>query len=150
MRGRIDSIFTAAEKRKLLKDIATGAISDANELRRHVGRVEGVKKKKVKEQTATLSGKVIDANARQPIGNADVSIQQTSFKEVTDNSGNFIWDGMIKGRAIRINVKANGFKPNQTEYQALMDNEQFIVVKMVPIQSGANKNKDKEKDKKGH
>lgn len=147
MRGRIDKMFTAAEKRKLLKDIATGVIKDGNELRRHVGRVEGVKKKKVKEQTATLTGKVIDAGARQPIGNADVTIQQTSFNETTDNSGNFIWDGMIKGRAIRVNVKAMGFKPNQTEYQAVMDNEQFIVVKMVRLQGGGKKN---DKDKKGH
>lgn len=148
MRAKIDSVLTAAEKRKLLKDIATGRIKDPNELRRYVGRIEVVKKKKVKEQTATLGGKVIDAQSRQTLGGVDVMIQQTNFKEKTDNSGNFIWENLVKGRTIRINASVGGYKPNQTEYQATTDNEQFVVIKMVPVSPGGNRGgKDK---KKGH
>ena len=147
MRGRIDQVLTAAEKRKLLRDIATGAIKDANQLRAYVGRVEGIKRKKTKEQTATLNGKVIDANGRTPLAGVDVTVQQSNFKEKTDGSGNFIWDGMVKGRTIRINAVCAGYKPNQTEHQSVMDDEQYIVVKMVPLQGGAKaKQRDEKKD----
>ncbi len=148
MRGRIDQVFTAAEKRKLLKDISTGKIGDGNALRAYIGRVEGIKRKKVKEQTATLSGKVIDASGRTPLGGVDVAIQQTSFKEKTDTSGNFIWDNLIKGRSIRINTSLSGYKPNITDFQAAMDNEQFVVIKMVEIQ-GAAQARQKAKQQKG-
>lgn len=148
MRARIDQVLTAAEKRKLLRDIATGKITDANQLRAYVGRVEGIKRKKTKEQTATLTGKVIDANGRTPLGGVDVTVQQSNFKEKTDGSGNFIWDGMVKGRTIRINAVCNGYKPNQTEYQAVMDNEQNVVIKMVPLQGGAKAKQREERDKK--
>ena len=147
MRGRIDQVLTAAEKRKLLRDIATGAITNANQLRAYVGRVEGIKRKKTKEQTATLNGKVIDANGRTPLAAVDVTVQQSNFKEKTDGSGNFIWDGMVKGRTIRINAVCSGYKPNQTEYQSVMDDEQYVVVKMVPLQGGAKaKQRDEKKD----
>lgn len=152
MKSRIDQVLTSAEKRKLLKDIATGVITDPNSLRAYVGRIEGIKRKKSQEQTAKLSGKVIDANNRTPIASVDVTIQQTNFKEKTDTSGNFIWEGLVKGRTIRINSVAPGFKPNQTEYQATMENEQYVVVKMVSIQTGgkARAQEEKEKMKKGH
>lgn len=147
MRGRIDTVFTSAEKRKLLKDIATGKIKDANALRAYVGRVEGIKRKRTKEQTATLNGKVICATSRTPLGGVDVTIQQSNFKEKTDNSGNFIWDGLVKGRTIRVNTVLSGYKPAQTEYQAVMDNEQYLVVKMVEIQGGAKTRRREERDK---
>lgn len=148
MRGHIDQVLTAAEKRKLLRDIATGTIKDANALRAYVGRVEGIKRKKVKEQTATLNGKVIDANGRTPLSGVDVTVQQSNFKEKTDGSGTFIWDGMVKGRTIRINASLAGYKPNQTEYQSVMDDEQYVVVKMVPLQGGAKAKQREDRDKK--
>lgn len=133
MRAKIDQVFTAAEKRKLLKDIATGLIGSADELRAYVGRVEMVKRKKEKEQTAQLTGKIVDASSRQPLAGVDVTIQRTNYKEKTDTGGNFIWGGLVKGRAITIQSTFGGYKPNQTQYQATTDNEQNVVVKMVPL-----------------
>lgn len=147
MRSRIDQVFTSAEKRKLLKDIATGKITSADGLRAYIGRVEQVKKKRTKEQTATLNGKVVDAQSRKALGGVDVTIHQTNFSEKTDNSGNFIFDALIKGRTIRINASLGGYKPSLTEYQASMDNEQNVIVKMVAIETGAAR---REKQKQGH
>lgn len=144
MRGRIDTVFTSAEKRKLLKDIANGTIKDAGALRAYVGRVEGVKRKKTKEQTATLSGKVVDAQSRKPMGGVEVRIQQTNFSEKTDGSGNFQWDGLVKGRTIRITTNLGGYKPAMVEYQAQMDNEQNVVIKIVPLALGAAAKRAKE------
>ncbi len=150
MRSRIDQSLTAAEKRKLLKDIATGLIADADELRSYVGRLEQTKKKREKEATATLNGKVVDAQERKALGGVDVTIQQTTFKEKTDGSGNFIFDKLIKGRTIRINAVLSGYKPVISEYQATMDNTQNVIVKMVRIETGAAGRGRKEDKPGGH
>lgn len=142
MRPRIDKLLSGGEKRELLKLISRGMIQDVNALRAHLGRIEQMKKKQTKEQTCTLVGKVIDADNRRPIGHSKVRIQRTNYDEDTDSSGNFVWEGCVKGRQYTIEASMRGYRPASTMLKATLDDEQFVVLKMAPIERGG-KGKDK-------
>ena len=142
MRPRIDRMLSGGEKRELLKLISRGVIKDVNGLRAHLGRVEQMKSKQQKEQTCTLVGKVIDADNRRAVSHAKVRIQRTNYDEDTDGSGNFVWEGCVKGRQYTIDASMRGYRPASTMYKVTLDDEQFVVLKMAPIDRG-NRNKNK-------
>lgn len=147
MRGRIDQLLTGGEKRQLLKMISVGKIANVGELKAYLSRVEAVKAKREKESAAKLTGKIIDANSRRPLGDVTVRVQQTAFQEDTDGSGCFIWEQMVKGRTIVIEASRRGYKPVQFQYKATMDEEQTVAVKMAPI--GGRQNVDDKKKRGG-
>lgn len=144
MRGRIDQLLTGGEKRQLLKMISVGKIGNVGELKAYLSRVEAVKAKREKESSAKLTGKIIDANTRRPLGDATVRVQQTAFQEDTDGSGCFIWEQMVKGRTIVIEVTKRGYKPAQFQYKATMDEDQMVSVKLAPV-GGRQRPDDKKK-----
>ncbi len=145
MRPRIDRLLSGGEKRELLKLISRGTIADVNGLRAYLGRVEQMKAKQHQEQTCSLAGKVIDADSRRPLGRAHVKIQHTTYDDETDSSGNFIWEGCIKGRQFVIDVTCRNYRPSSLQYKATMDDEQFVAIKMPPLQRGGPRNQNKGK-----
>ena len=145
MRPRIDRLLSGGEKRELLKLISRGMIQDVNGLRAHLSRVEQMKSKQQKEQTCTLVGKVIDADNRRPVPHSKVRIQRTNYDEDTDGSGNFVWEACVKGRQYTIEASSRGYRAASTMLKATLDDEQFVVIKMAPLQRGGPKNKDKNK-----
>ena len=146
MRPRIDRLLSGGEKRELLKLISRGMIKNVNDLRAYLGRVEQMKSKQQKEQTCQLCGKVIDADNRRPLGRVRIKIQHTTFDEETDTNGNFIWEGCIKGRQYVIDVNCRSYRPTSLQYKATMDEEQFVTIKMPPVNRGP---RGKQKGQKG-
>ena len=151
MRPRIDRLLSGGEKRELLKLISRGMIKNVNDLRAYLGRVEQMKSKQHKEQTCQLAGKVIDADNRRPLGRVRVKIQHTTYDEETDSSGNWIWEGCVKGRQYVIDVTCRNYRPTSLQYKSTMDEEQFVTIKMPPVsRGGGNRNKNKGKKGPGH
>ncbi len=150
MRGRIDQLLTGGEKRQLLKMISVGKIGNVGELKAYLSRVEAVKAKRKKESSAKLTGKIIDANTRRALGDCTVRVQQTAFSEDTDGSGCFIWERMVKGRTIVIDVSKRGYKGVQFQYKATMDEEQTLAIKLAPVGGRRQQAQDKKKRGGGH
>jgi len=148
MRPRIDRLLSGGEKRELLKLISRGMIANVNDLRAYLGRVEQMKSKRSDEQTCQLAGKVIDADNRRPLARAHIKIQHTAYDEDSDTSGNFLWPGCVKGRQYVIDATARGYRPTSVQYKATMDDEQFVSIKMPPVQRGGPQ-KGPEKKKPG-
>jgi len=144
MRPRIDRLLTGGEKRELLKLISRNIIANVNELRAHLSRVEQMKSKRHKEQHCKLIGKIVDADARRPVSRAQVKVQHTTYDEETDTAGNFLWEGMVKGKQYMVDVTARGYRMTQYQYKATHDDEQPIVIKIAPVQRGP-KGRDKNK-----
>lgn len=136
MRPKIDRLLSGGEKRELLKMISRGAIANVNDLRAYLGRVEQMKVKHQEEQTCKLAGKCVDADSRRPIPRVRVKIQHTTYDEDTDGSGNWLWEGCVKGRQYVIEASARSYRAMTTQYKATMDDEQAIVIKLPPLQRG--------------
>lgn len=113
---------------------------------------EGQQKKKEKQKLvdqealeatpAKFVGKVICAKSRRPLPYVRVRVQGTSFNEETESAGVFIWEGMPRGRAINLELTCKGFKNLLVQYKSTLEDDQFVVAKMVPLEQ---KTKEKKK-----
>lgn len=97
------------------------------------------KKKLIDEEAleatpAKFTGKVICAKTRRPLPYVRVRVQGTSFNEETESAGVFIWDGMPRARAINVELTCKGFKNLLVQYKSTLEDDQHIVVKMVPLE----------------
>ena len=71
----------------------------------------------------------------------------TSFNEETETTGVFIWEEMPLARQISFEISKKGYKTAMLQYRSSLDNEQHVVVKLVPQDVKGDK---KSGDKKGH
>ena len=98
-------------------------------------------------QIAKLTGKVIDAKSRKPLSYTRVRVIGTSFNEETETTGVFIWEELPRGRQVTFDITKKGYKTGMLQFRSSLDNEQHIVIKLVPQDSKGEK---KPGDNKGH
>lgn len=84
------------------------------------------------EEPAKITGKVIDAKSRKPVPYVRVRVIGTSFNEETEATGVFIWEELPRGRQITFEFTRKEYKNATLQYRSTQDNEQHIVVKLVP------------------
>ena len=96
-------------------------------------------------EPAKITGKVIDAKSRKALSFARVRVIGTSFNEETETTGVFIWEELPRGRQIAFDISKKGYKTAQLQYRSSLDNEQHVVVKLVPQDAKG----DKKGEKKG-
>jgi hypothetical protein len=90
-------------------------------------------------EPAKLTGKVIDAKSRKPVAYAKVRVIGTSFNEETETTGVFIWEEMPRGRQITLELTRKEYKSVNLQYKSTVDNEQHIVIKLVPQETKGEK-----------
>lgn len=101
------------------------------------------------EELAKITGKVIDAKSRKALPYVRVRVVGTNFNEETETTGVFIWEAMPRGRQISFDFSKKGYKNAMLQFRSSLDNEQHIVVKLVP-QEVKGENKDAKKGQGGH
>ena len=87
----------------------------------------------IKDRPAKLTGTVIDAATRRPISGVKVTINRQGFSVDTDRNGNFIFDGMERGKVISIACTKKGYKQASVPYRASMDQDQTLSIKLGPV-----------------
>jgi hypothetical protein len=91
------------------------------------------------DDPAKITGKVIDAKSRKPVPYARVRVQGTSFNEETESTGVFIWEELPRGRQVQFELSKKEYKSALVQYRATLDNEQHIVIKLVPVEKKETK-----------
>lgn len=87
----------------------------------------------IKDRPAKLTGTVIDAASRRPISGAKVAINRQGFSVDTDRNGNFIFDGLERGKVITISCTKKGYKQASITYRATMEQDQTLSIKLGPV-----------------
>lgn len=90
-------------------------------------------------EPAKITGKVIDAKSRKAVPYVRVRVIGTSFNEETETTGVFIWEELPRGRQITFEFSRKDYKNATLQYRSTQDNEQHVVVKLVPQDSKGDK-----------
>jgi len=92
-------------------------------------------------EPAKLVGKVICAKTRRPLPYVRVRVQGESYNDETEGSGVFIYENLTRGEPVQMEMTLKGYKPLLLQFKATLDNEQNVVVKMVPLDGQKKKKK---------
>jgi len=91
------------------------------------------------DEPAKITGKVIDAKTRRPVPYVKVRVPGTSFGEETETTGVFIWEELPRGEQVNFECIHKDYKPCLIQYRTSLDDEQHVVIKMVPRERKGDK-----------
>ncbi|MBI4864850.1 MAG: hypothetical protein HY815_32020, partial [Candidatus Riflebacteria bacterium] len=92
-----------------------------------------------RDEPARLSGRVIDVETRHAVPLVAVRVLGTSFRVETEPTGVFFWNELPRQTQLQIEFTHKEYRPQTVPYRSTKDDEQYLVVKMAPKQSRAEK-----------
>jgi len=84
------------------------------------------------DEPAKITGKVIDARSRKGVPYVRVRVTGTNYNAETETTGVFIWEELPRTRQVNFEFTHKDYKNLLVQYRSTVDNEQHLVVKIVP------------------